>query len=97
MNQERIEANVADVSDVELRRLAAVLTEMASWDDFPLSEQARLALLDLTAGLESVLRWRSTAAWLLEHQVFDSPEAGEPVRVSYPPGWRTPDDEAVGL
>jgi hypothetical protein len=94
---ERIGADVHQVPTTDLRRLADVLTEVAAWDDFPWRDQARLVLLDLAAELQAAATWRSSSAWLLEQRVFDGPDPGEPVRRWWPPGYRRPDDEAVGL
>jgi hypothetical protein len=93
----RIGADIAQVPTTDLRRLERVLTEIAGWDVLGLSDQGCLVLVDLAAELRSATGWRSTQAWMLEQQVLDGPDPGEPVRHSWPRGWRRPDDEAVGL
>jgi hypothetical protein len=95
--QARIGADVRQVPTSDLRRLELVLTEVATWTVLGLGDRARLVLVDLAAELAAAASWRSTEAWMLEQQVFEGPEPGEPTRVALPPGWRRPDEEAVGL
>jgi hypothetical protein len=93
---ERVEVDTSGLLDGELVPLADFL-ELAAAANLEQPDAARLLLLDVAEQLRSIGNGREVRMWQLEQVLFDPPDPNEPIRRWWPPGWRRPDDEAVGL
>jgi hypothetical protein len=97
MNLQRIEVDASELTEAELDHLADLLEVGARVSgDWP--HPSRLLLLDLADQLRNVRGWRIHQQWMIQRDLAgELPDPNEPPRRSWPPGWRRPDDEAVGL
>jgi hypothetical protein len=95
MNLERIVIDVTDVDARALGRIADEFAEIAASGEQ--ATPANLFFADLAAALREVTNAREVQLWQFEETLQYPPDPNEPTRYWYPPGWRGPDEEAVGL